>query len=494
MNTTKRLNLPLLLAVCCLACLMLPSMAFAQAAPVCGVPGTPACTPTPRPTDRPTETPRPTEAPQQPTAQPQHPTTIPQEPTAVPTIDPASVVNPLRASSTGPCQLSTYATVRVNVRETPSMDAPVMSALDPNVLYPVLEMAEAEGAVWYRVEAGWVSGSAVVAGGDCTALEGETSGLMPTEKCVTLPGGQRFCYLTLTAFAPDNGGTEGLQPQTGCVDFDGAPICFTILVGVAPEGSTGGLVPTQKCGTLPDGTRYCFDTLTAYIPDDGATEGLQPQTVCVDTAAGVPFCHLTLVAVAEEGATEGLQPQNKCVDLQGAPICFTILVGTAPDGSTGGFVPTEKCGQLPDGTRYCFDTLTAYIPDDGATEGLQPETECFEVVGTHVCIDKLVAVAEEGETEGLQPETECFDVVGTRVCIDTLVAVAEEGETEGLQPETECVQLQGTSVCYLTLTAVADDGSTEGLQPGHKCVALPDGKPFCYPVLIASADDNATRP
>ena len=398
MNTTKRLNLPLLLAVCCLACLMLPSMAFAQAAPVCGVPGTPACTPTPRPTDRPTETPRPTEAPQQPTAQPQHPTTIPQEPTAVPTIDPASVVNPLRASSTGPCQLSTYATVRVNVRETPSMDAPVMSALDPNVLYPVLEMAEAEGAVWYRVEAGWVSGSAVVAGGDCTTLEGETSGLMPTEKCVTLPGGQRFCYLTLTAFAPDNGGTEGLQPQTGCVDFDGAPICFTILVGVAPEGSTGGLVPTQKCGTLPDGT------------------------------------------------------------------------------------------------RYCFDTLTAYIPDDGATEGLQPETECFEVVGTHVCIDKLVAVAEEGETEGLQPETECFDVVGTRVCIDTLVAVAEEGETEGLQPETECVQLQGTSVCYLTLTAVADDGSTEGLQPGHKCVALPDGKPFCYPVLIASADDNATRP
>src|SRR5690606_9302581 len=105
----------------------------------------------------------------------------------------------------------------------------------------------------------------------------------------------------------------------------------------------------------------------------------------------------------------------------------------APDGSTGGLVPTEECGQLPDGTRYCINTLTAYIPDNGgATEGLQPETECFDVAGTRVCIDKLVAVAEEGETSGLQPETECFDVIGTHVCIDKLVAVAEEGETSGL--------------------------------------------------------------
>src|SRR5688572_16222572 len=142
MNTIKRWNLPLLLAICCLTLLMLPATAFAQAAPVCGVPGTPACTPTPRPTDPPTVTPRPTEAPQQPTAVPEQPTAVPQEPTAVPTIDPATVVNPLRAPSSGPCQLATYATVRVNVRETPSIDAPVVSALDPNVLYPVLEITE----------------------------------------------------------------------------------------------------------------------------------------------------------------------------------------------------------------------------------------------------------------------------------------------------------------------------------------------------------------
>jgi hypothetical protein len=34
MNTLKRSNLPLLLAICCLALLMLPATAFAQAAPV----------------------------------------------------------------------------------------------------------------------------------------------------------------------------------------------------------------------------------------------------------------------------------------------------------------------------------------------------------------------------------------------------------------------------------------------------------------------------
>lgn len=88
--------------------------AFAQAAPVCGIPGTPACTPTPRPTDRPI-------------------TASTAVPTALPTFEPTSTEAPLIALPlTGPCVVAPAGNFRVNVRDWPDGTGAITGVLTPD--------------------------------------------------------------------------------------------------------------------------------------------------------------------------------------------------------------------------------------------------------------------------------------------------------------------------------------------------------------------------
>jgi hypothetical protein len=443
---------------------------------------------------------------------------------------PENTINPVRPVPGGACTVATFLNSTVNVREYPSPDAPIIGTIDPAVLYEAYGVAMIAVNTWYAVDGGWVSGTAVVLGGDCGGLvrvttreivindlpQRPTHGIVPEQECVDVVGlAVPFCYMVLTAYADDdrNPETQGLQPETECVEVAGlaVPFCYLKLVAYADDdnGATSGLQPEMECVEVVGlAVPHCYMVLVAYADDgNGSTNGLQPETKCVDIL-GKNFCYLDFVAYApdNDGSTNGLVPETKCVDVAtvAVPFCYMELVAYADDdnGATNGLVPQTKCVDIATtDIVFCYLTWLAVPNDDGQTSGLQPETKCVEVatVAVPYCYMELVAYADDdnGATSGLQPETECVEILNVAVPFCYLILTAsvdDDGATSGLVPETECVDLAGQNVCYLKLTAYApeDDGATSGLSPENRCVVLAGSSEyFCYTILVGRLPDDS---
>ena len=137
--------------------------AFAQAAPICGVPGTPACTPTPRPTQRPTTAPTTAPSVEQPT-----------QPTAEPTAEPTATEAPLRPMpATGPCVAAPGGNFRVNVRDWPGEDSEIVEVISADDLLPARAHVKVfDGRTgWLVTDSGFISETALRFGGeDCIDL------------------------------------------------------------------------------------------------------------------------------------------------------------------------------------------------------------------------------------------------------------------------------------------------------------------------------------
>lgn len=137
--------------------------AFAQAAPVCGVPGTPACTPTPRPTDRPTTAP---------TAAPS--VEQPSQPTAEPTPELTPTEAPLAPMpATGPCVAAPNGNFRVNVRDWPGEDSEIVKVISADDVVPARAHVKVfDGRTgWLVTDSGFISETVLRFGGeDCIDL------------------------------------------------------------------------------------------------------------------------------------------------------------------------------------------------------------------------------------------------------------------------------------------------------------------------------------
>jgi hypothetical protein len=155
---------PTLLLLALVLVLGIAPAAFAQAAPVCGVPGTPACTPTPRPTERPTTVP--TTAPN---------VEQPSQSTAVPTLESTPTEAPLRPlPTTGACVAAPNGNFRVNVRDWPGEIGEITGVLTPDdavAAGPRVRVFDGRDA-WIALNSGgFVSEAALRFGGeDCEQL------------------------------------------------------------------------------------------------------------------------------------------------------------------------------------------------------------------------------------------------------------------------------------------------------------------------------------
>lgn len=101
-----------------------------------------------------------TDVPQQP-SQPDSSGSVPPTGTPEPVVIPPAQIGPEE-----PCAVSSLGS-RVNVREFPSTQAPIIGQLLPGEKYLVIGVAYFGDQTWFAVDSGWVSGTAVVAGGLC---------------------------------------------------------------------------------------------------------------------------------------------------------------------------------------------------------------------------------------------------------------------------------------------------------------------------------------
>lgn len=128
-------------------------------------------------------------------------------------------VNPLRPDPAGECTIATTAVARVNVRQAPAFDAPIVGTLSPDMLHNVFGMAFVDGVPWYLVGNGWVSGSVVVMGGDCGGMA----------RVSYLPE-----FVSIDLSAADE------QLAAYCFDILGFEVCFGTGPVVLSDGSLGG--------------------------------------------------------------------------------------------------------------------------------------------------------------------------------------------------------------------------------------------------------------
>ena len=91
----------------------------------------------------------------------------PQQPTPVPTVP--TLTLPILPTSGG-CLLATRSAERVHVRANTSLDAAIVSNLDPLTLYPVLATFHNSAGDWDEIAGGWVANWVVRTGGACAAL------------------------------------------------------------------------------------------------------------------------------------------------------------------------------------------------------------------------------------------------------------------------------------------------------------------------------------
>ncbi|MBK8137352.1 MAG: SH3 domain-containing protein [Chloroflexi bacterium] len=255
-----------LIVMTCLA-----SIASAQAAPVCGVPGTPACTPTPRPTDLPTTPPTqaPAEQPAQPTAAP---TTLP-TPTEAPLI-------PL--PTTGPCVAAPAGNFRVNVRDWPGESGEIVDVLSPDDVVPARGHVKVfDGRTgWTATDGGFISEPALRFGGeDCDALP-----------VVDVPAGTAPFVLTndadedgdpdtvLVLRAPDSGETSD---DDICIEYPyrnphggGGTICLPFdITGTAVVCIDGHCVVVEGGGAAHEPEFHIADGVVLPPVDDDGIAG-----------------------------------------------------------------------------------------------------------------------------------------------------------------------------------------------------------------------------
>lgn len=93
-----------------------------------------------------------------------------QPPAEQPPVQPQTTTNSVRPVIGGACQLATYLTTAVNIRQYPDPNAPILGTLNPAVSYDVYGMMMMGDAPWYLVMDGWVNGIAVVLGGNCGGM------------------------------------------------------------------------------------------------------------------------------------------------------------------------------------------------------------------------------------------------------------------------------------------------------------------------------------
>jgi hypothetical protein len=127
------------------------------------------------------------------------------------TVEPTPQINTLRPVPFGACNVTTLYTSVVNLRLFPDPDAPIVGTIDWYSMYAIYGVVLIDGQPWYKLDGGWVSGSVVIAGGNCGNLvrleyipsigvvpyEGtiQSPGAIPEEECievVSLP--QPLCY------------------------------------------------------------------------------------------------------------------------------------------------------------------------------------------------------------------------------------------------------------------------------------------------------------
>jgi SH3 domain-containing protein len=208
------------------------------------------------------------------------PPTIP-----TPTPLPATLV-PL--SSTGPCVVAPARNGRVNVRSAPSTSNSILGQLTANATLPVT--GKLRDSSWYQVSfngiEGWISGSVIRLGGQCSGVPIVSSSPAPTS-------------------APANPTTIAVAPtQSQSLDFS-LPANFgttSLTNGFTPDPfnigiTSGGPVDVSYLGggcngfasSAPDFsvtyTAGSFALLRFYFVGNGDT------TMIVNTARGIYFCN-----------------------------------------------------------------------------------------------------------------------------------------------------------------------------------------------------------
>jgi hypothetical protein len=299
---------------------------------------------------------------------------------------PENSTNPVRPVVGGDCTVATFLTAAVNVREYPAPDAPVLGTLDPSALYPVFGMHMIGDAVWYLVEGGWVSGVAVVLGGDCGGMVGvhyvPDYGRLPAEfateeslarYCIPIIGDYKICWGKgpILSNTPDQGSTAGWQKL--CKGIKGWIAC-TAIPEIAyaiwdwwNEDEGAEFDPT----TNPD--RLIFDDPT---PDpDGENAG--KSKVCKGIKGKI-ICFLVEEIVSaiwdwwnEDESTEA-QVDPRLIDPR-----FTTVFVPANGNSTGD-------QSTNDGSAYplCEDLMNRVIVQHTTSDGSSPVQS--EIIGDYL--------------------------------------------------------------------------------------------------------------
>jgi hypothetical protein len=291
---------------------------------------------------------------------------------------PENTTNPVRPVVGGECTIATFLATAVNIREYPAPDAPVLGTLDPSVLHAVLGMYVLPDSTWYLVEGGWVSGVAVVLGGDCDGAsvvhvhanyggivsEGQGYGIASSDPesariCIELLH-KEHCFGPLTiAVGPDGGETQGSWKKI-CKGIKGKIVCFLVEEIVFAiwdwwnEDDGASIDPT----TNPD--LLVFDIGAPDTEGDNAgksklCKGIKGKIVCFLVEEIVDW----FVDWWNEDETEGA-----VVDLH--KLTSTILVPTRSENVGD---PTTADGSV---YPWCEDLLNALIAQHTPSDGSSP--------------------------------------------------------------------------------------------------------------------------
>lgn len=379
-------------------CLLLPTLAFAQSSTDDGdndcrdAAGAPIACPTDEP--RPEEpAPQPEPRPEEPAPQPQDPEPQP-EPEPEPEQPDSTAVNPLRPTVGGDCQIATFASGRVNVRDFPSFEAPIIDTLSPDMLYDVYALAFVDDEVWYLVDSGWASGVATVLGGDCGG----------TSRVSYVP---QLMSIDLSAL------DEELAAY--CYDILGLEICFGTGPVVYSDGSMGGPGPDATPKKVPcsglKGAVICYiiekiaDAIIDWWLDEDdmqpfdssdmpeiLTVGLDTDTVPVPDCVGRFYC--PWVNALQDWFTRDGD------ELIFDPFRSTIFIPPNNPGTDVGDPADSDGGEYP----YCHALLNRFIFDQIPDDGSSPMRN--EIVNGYL------VVSVELRPDAQLPEGEpCIDVI-----------------------------------------------------------------------------------
>lgn len=385
-------------------CLLVPVLAFAQTAPddddndcrdAAGAPI--AC---------PTDEPRPEDPAPQPEPRPEEPAPQPQDPAPQPEPEPeqpdSTAVNPLRPTVGGDCQLATFASGRVNVRDFPSFEAPIIDTLSPDMLYDVYALAFVEDDVWYLVDSGWASGVATVLGGDCGG----------TSRVSYVP---QLMAIDLSALDE--------ELATYCYDILGLEICFGTGPVVLSDGSLGGpgadagpKAPKEVCRGWK-GKVICFvveevisavidwwlDDMEPFDPSDLPdilTVGLDTDTVPVPDCVGRWYCPW-VNTLSNWLGTDG---DGLIFD----PFQSTIFIPPNNPGTNVGDPANSDGGEYP----LCSALLNRFIFDQIPEDGSSPMRN--EIINGYLVVS--VALSPDAQLPEGEP------------CVDVIVPPAERSQ------------------------------------------------------------------